>query len=80
MSALSKLNERCRTILHGLLVLVPGGSVVRVIRETVMSSRAPIFFAGNRSFSGKAWAAFRRSVALLTISLCVLSVGSQKAV
>jgi hypothetical protein len=80
MSVFSKLNDRCRKILYGLLVLVPGGSVVRVIRDLGMSSRARIFFAGNRSFFDKTWAAFRRSFALSAISLSVLGVGSQKVV
>ena len=80
MSSFCKLNDRCRKILHGLLVLVPGRSVVRVIAETARWLRAPIFFAGNRSFSGKTWAAFRPSVALSTIFLSVLGVGSQKVV
>lgn len=80
MSVFCKLNDRCRKILHGLLVLVPGRSVVRVFAETAMWLHGPIFFAGNRSFSGKTWAGFRRSIALSTISLSVLGVGSQKVV
>lgn len=80
MSYFCKLNDRGRKILHGLLALGPGKSVVRVIGATAMWSRTPIFFSGNRSFFGKTWAAFRRSVALSTISLSVLGVGSQKVV
>ena len=44
-----------------------------------MSSRTPFFLAGIRSFSAKAWATTHRAIALLTISLCVLGAGSQKA-
>ena len=44
-----------------------------------MRSRAPFFLVGIRSFSTKAWGTTHRAIALLTISLCVLSAGSQKA-
>jgi hypothetical protein len=80
MPVFCKLMTAFRKILYGLFVLVPGRSVVRVIGETARWSRAPIFFAGNRSFSSKTWAAWRRSVALSTIFLAVLGVGSQKVV
>ena len=44
-----------------------------------MSSHIPFFLAEVRSFCVKAWGSIRRAIALLTLSLCALGAGSQKA-
>src|SRR5436190_2122832 len=51
----------------------------RIIVEAVTRSRAPFFLAGIRSFFAKAWGRIPRTLALLTISLCVLGAASQKS-
>ena len=50
-----------------------------LVTEAVMRPRARVFLAGIRSFSAKAWGTIHRAIAPLTISLCVLGAGSQKA-
>ena len=77
MSFLVKLNNRRSRILD--LPLLPEAPEGRIAGEAVMPSRTPRFFAGIRSFPAKAAGTIQRTIALLTISLRVLGIASQKA-
>jgi hypothetical protein len=78
MASFLMLGNRSRKILH--LTLVPGPHVAQVIGEIIIRSHARCFLTGTKSFFAKARGIFRRSMALSTISLCVLGFGSQKVV